>query len=164
MAQEKKFFDRTRETATRLEAKLKIPPKFKLWWDRNVLPKWRKFNSWLKNHQEQFFSFTVLCFFCVIVLSALCGNAENAKIVNTVFRIIFFAEILRILRTTKTIREALSCVLLLIAIAAGLSYLGLANPKWLERVWELMKEPDFVGWYKAILNWLFEEIPFLLPW
>lgn len=141
-------------------------PKFKAWWDRDVLSRWRKIKMWCKKPQNQnsVISWSVFIIFGAIVISALYGNSFDAKIVNTVFRVAIFVDILKILQKLKSIREALLCILLVIVIAAVLKHLGIATPEWLMRFWDFLKAPDFVGLYKSIINWIFGEFPNFFPW
>lgn len=138
-------------------------PKFKAWWDKEFLPRWQKIKAYVKKNPFNATSETGFLFLCLILLCALYGNEGATKIINAVIKLAILRDIIAILRKLKSLREALTCILLLIAIAAGLSYLGLASPDWLVKAWDWVKDPDFVGLYKEFLNWILGEIPFLLP-
>lgn len=138
-------------------------PKFKAWRDKEFLPRWQKIKAYVKKNPFNATSTVGFLFLCLILLCALYGNEGASKIINAVIKLAILRDIIAILRKLKSLREALTCILLLIAIAAGLSYLGLASPDWLVKAWDWVKDPDFVGLYKDFLNWIFGEIPFLLP-
>ena len=152
MAQEKKFFDRTRETATRLSSKF--------------LPNFKKaqLRKWIQQNQFTAAKLVVLIILSLIVLCGLFGNPIAAKMFNTIFRISIIFVTITIMKKLKSMREALTCILLIISIAVGLNYLGLANPNWLTRIWEWIKNPDFIGLYKSLVNWIWDEFPELITW
>lgn len=161
MTKEKKFYDSVRETATH--------PKAKNWWKKNLYPKLQKFYSNVKKDPFKYVNYASLFCFLFIFLFALCGIESASAILNAIFKLAIIADLIRILRKIKDLRETLTCVLLVVSIAIGLNYLGLVSPEWLKRIWKWIYEPDVIGWYKTMVEWVFGDTPWILkkiflPW